>query len=122
MSCQRCPYHVRHGRVGADGKSIEFSDLCGLKIKAQEREESAKEKHEPKKAGAKAVFREKPKYYGKEFECINMPFEKSFQYRLCDVYLQTFKTPGMKNDVIPTKDFQYSDAFAGNSITDMELL
>lgn len=32
MLCKRCPHHVRHGKVGKDGKSIEFSEKCGLKM------------------------------------------------------------------------------------------
>ena len=55
-------------------------------------------------------------------ECVNHPFPSVFDYIDCSVYQETFKSTSRKNDVIPTKDFQYSDVLSGNSITDMELL
>jgi hypothetical protein len=55
-------------------------------------------------------------------ECSHYPFPKVFDYLTCEVYHSTFKGNGMKNDAIPMTDFQYSDAFVTNSITDMELL
>ena len=33
MACNRCPHFVRNGKPSKDGKSIEFSDNCGLLIK-----------------------------------------------------------------------------------------
>lgn len=93
MSCRKCPHHVRHGKVGADGKSIEFTSRCGLRMKANEAQ-----------------------------DCAHYPFKSGFEYTVCDIYLATFKTPGQRNDVIPTSDFQYSDKMSGNSITEMELL
>ena len=32
MLCNRCPHHVRHGKVATDGKTIEFDEKCGLKM------------------------------------------------------------------------------------------
>lgn len=93
MLCKRCPHHVRHGFLGKDGKSIEFKERCGLKMKTAQ-----------------------------DQECINHPFPKSFNYTECAVYLHTFKSGGQRNDVVPTSDFQYSDALNQQSITDMELL
>ena len=93
MQCKKCPHHVRHGQVGADGKSIEFKNRCGLKMKELQ-----------------------------SVECTHYPFGKGFDYLLCEVYIATFKTPGQRNDVVPTSDFQYSDKLSGNSITEMELL
>lgn len=93
MLCKRCPHHVRHGKAAADGKTIEFQDLCGLKMKATS-----------------------------DRECKNYPFPKVFDYIECQVYQATFKSTGIKNDVVPTSDFQYSDSFSGQTITDMELL
>ncbi|RZA12168.1 MAG: hypothetical protein EOP10_31835 [Proteobacteria bacterium] len=55
-------------------------------------------------------------------ECVNHPFQSVFDYIECSVYQETFKSTSRKNDVIPTKDFQYSDVLSGSSITDMELL
>lgn len=93
MSCRKCPHHVRHGKVGGDGKSIEFSSRCGLRMKANESQ-----------------------------DCSHHPFKSGFEYTVCEIYLATFKTAGQRNDVVPTSDFQYSDKLAGNSITEMELL
>lgn len=57
-----------------------------------------------------------------KLDCGHYPFPKVFDYLTCDVYRSTFKTNGMRNDAIPTRDFQYTDAFVSGSITDMELL
>jgi hypothetical protein len=84
---------VRHGKVAADGKTIEFQDRCGLKMKN-----------------------------ASDHACKHYPFPKVFDYIECEVYRATFKSTGMKNDVVPTSDFQYSDNFNSQPITDMELL
>jgi hypothetical protein len=84
---------VRHGQLASDAKTIQFQDRCGLKMKDS--------------CAA---------------DCTKIPFPKGFNYFECDVYLNKFKTPGMRNDVMPTSDFQYSDALSPTSITDMELL
>jgi hypothetical protein len=57
-------------------------------------------------------------------ECGHYPFPPVFEYTGCEVYRSTFKSNGLRNDVQPTKDFQYSEAFTSNavSITEMELL
>ena len=93
QSCKKCPHHVRHGQAAADGKSIEFKNRCGLRMKE-----------------AQSV------------DCHQYPFQKGFDYAGCDIYLAVFKTAGQRNDVMPTSDFQYSDQLATNSITEMELL
>ena len=93
MLCKRCPHHVRHGVGATSGKGIEFQDRCGLKMRED-----------------------------RNFPCKHYPFASVFDYATCDVYQTTFKSVGRRNDVVPTKDFQYSDAFAAASITDMELL
>lgn len=57
-----------------------------------------------------------------EQECQHVPFPKFFNYQECEVYRATFRTKGQRNDVVPTRDFQYSPGFVSSSITDMELL
>lgn len=94
MQCKKCPHHVRHGQVAADGKTIEFKNRCGLRMK------------EP------AV----------QVDCGHYPFAKGFDYARCDIYQATFKTAGQRNDVVPQSDFQYSEQIPNNSITEMELL
>ena len=93
MFCRKCPHHVRHGQVAQDGKSISFNERCGLLMKS-----------------------------GTQVECKHYPFKKGFDYGHCEVYLSTFKSEGQRNDVVPTSDFQYTDAFSGACITEMELL
>ena len=63
-----------------------------------------------------------PKELELEQECLHFPFPKIFDYIECKIYQETFKSSARKNDVIPTKDIQYSDVLSGSSITDMELL
>jgi hypothetical protein len=79
--------------VAADGKTIEFKNRCGLKMKEQQ-----------------------------IHDCAHYPFASGFDYQTCDQYLATFKSAGQRNDAIPTSDFQYSDRLASSSITEMELL
>lgn len=98
MQCRRCPHFVRHGKAGADGKSIEFRDLCGLKLKSSPQ------------SGEDAQ------------SCANYPFSDGFDYMGCNVYVDTFKSSVRKNDVQPTQDFKFTEALGGASITDMELL
>lgn len=93
MSCKNCPHHVRHGQAGKDGKSIEFKNRCGLRMKD-----------------------------GKQEDCHHYPFPKAFDYQRCDIYHATFKSAGTRNDVIPRSDFQYSERLKNNSLTEMELL
>jgi hypothetical protein len=100
MSCKTCPHHVRHGKPSNDGKNIEFNDSCGLRMRQTD---------EP----PKVIL---------DPECTQYPFSKSFDYMQCHIYLDIFKSGVRRNDVIPTKDFQYSAALQGGSITDLELL
>ena len=93
MSCRKCPHHVRHGQVASDGKSIEFHERCGLRMKN-----------------------------GSQEDCGHFPFVARFDYQSCSTYIHVFKTAGASNDVMPTSDIQYSERLAANSITDMELL
>lgn len=93
MSCKKCPHHVRHGQVVAGQNSIEFKDRCGLKMKVLA-----------------------------PVDCAHYPFSKGFDYTVCGIYQEVFKSSGQRNDVVPTSDFQYSEQLAGNSITEMELL
>jgi len=121
MSCRRCPHHVRHGFAEADG-NIAFYDLCGLRVKKLENAEA--DKPNPKKIAVdkKALIVPKPKKYGEEQFCEQIPFASDFEYMQCPAYIETFKTNVHKNNVVPTRDFQYNDTFNGSAITDMELL
>lgn len=95
MSGGRCPHFVRHGRAEgkADNRRLVYHDRCGLKMRANE-----------------------------HVECMHYPFPRTFNHVNCDIYHQVFKPGTAKNDVIPTKDFQYSGALPTDSITDMKLL
>lgn len=94
--CKKCPHHVRHGQVAADGKNIEFKNRCGLKMK------------DPLQAPV---------------ECAHYPFQtKGFDYIRCDFYLQTFKTADQRNDAVPSSDFQFAERVTNSSITEMDLL
>jgi hypothetical protein len=131
MSCKRCPHHVRHGFAG-DNNQLEFGDYCGLKIKQQDRELGlAAEKAGVVKKNAKTIIERKgaeakparPKKYSKKLMCEKVPFDLSFEYRGCEVYIYTFKAVSVKNDVVPTRDFEFSDVFTGGpSLAEMELL
>ena len=93
MLCKRCPHLVKHGHLATDGKTIAFKSLCGLKMK-QKVEEG----------------------------CAHFPFPDVFDYMECGVYQSTFKSATRKNDVVPTRDIQFSEALASGSITEMEYL
>ncbi len=123
MLCKRCPHLVRHGQFVQEKSQIEFKSLCGLIMKKYMTPEPVID--DPKAKGPKKVgLRRLPKKGEQEpnMDCVSHPFPNVFDYIDCSVYQETFKSTTRKNDVIPTKDFQYSDALSGNSITDMELL
>jgi hypothetical protein len=123
MLCKRCPHLVRHGQYVPENGQIEFKNLCGLVMKKHMAPDPIIE--DPKAKGPKKVAIKKPLKKGDLepiMDCVNFPFPNVFDYIDCAVYQETFKSTTRKNDVIPTKDFQYSDVLSGNSITDMELL
>ena len=123
MSCNRCPHHVRQGLPGDDGTSIVFKDLCGLRVKQAQDPETMKIKGRGRGRPAASADPKRPRLpKGASLECTKVPFDADFDYFYCDVYQDTFKTTGMKNGVLPTKDFQYSERLSGNPITDMEFL
>lgn len=122
MACKRCPHHVRHGKLADDGKSILFSDLCGLKMKQMQEFEPAVKKVRGRGRPTTEVVKRKPLPNGITADCVHFPFPSQFDYFHCEVYQDTFESKGLKNGVVPTKDFQYSERLAGMSVTDMELL
>ena len=122
MACKRCPHHVRHGKSSVDGKSIEFSDHCGLRLKQAQEMETGGKKVRGRGRPAAEVVKRKPLPDGATTDCIHVPFDDNLDYFHCAVYQDTFDTKGLKNGVVPTKDFQYSERLAGIAVTDMELL
>lgn len=100
---RKCPHLVRHGKVAADGKTIEFKEMCGLMIR----------KVDPDAPPLALPFGD---------ECENVPFIKGFDYISCAVYQAVFKSKGLRNDVNPTSDYSLNSALVGGAITDMELL
>ncbi|MGE0174232.1 MAG: hypothetical protein AB7T49_15655 [Oligoflexales bacterium] len=117
MLCKRCPHLVRHGKLAADKKTIDFKNMCGLLMRAE-----AAVLLDPEKQPIKKPVKKPSKGKASKNDCPHFPFPKVFDYMDCSVYLETFKTASRKNDVVPTKDFQYSEVLNGSSITDMELL
>lgn len=120
MLCRRCPHLVRHGQAGADKKTIEFQHACGLLMRAERGEEPNRMEAANKKAPKKPPVKKKPS--GEDKTCKHYPFPDVFDYMDCETYQVIFKSATRKNDVVPTKDFQYSDILSTSSITDMELL
>lgn len=121
MLCKRCPHLVRHGQMAEDNKTIGFRSLCGLAIKQTLIDEGLIDVKKPQRRGAKKAEPIKVDMSVQQ-PCLHHPFPKVFDYIECSIYQGTFKSSTRTNDVIPTKDFQYSDALSGSSITDMELL
>ncbi|MDD9950593.1 MAG: hypothetical protein OXT67_03415 [Zetaproteobacteria bacterium] len=124
MPCNRCPHHVRHGKLAEDKKGIVFSDHCGLILKQQQPEDQHAKKQRGRGRPMAALPQrrvELPKNI-ESTDCIHFPFDDSFDYFRCEVYLHIFESKGIKNGVLPTKDFHYSDSIASVSVTDMELL
>lgn len=95
MSGRRCPHFVRHGRAEgkADKRKLVFYDRCGLKMRANV-----------------------------HYACPHYPFSHAFDHVSCEVYHQAFRPGAARNDVVPTKDFQYSGSLPSETISDMKLL
>ncbi len=123
MTCSRCPHHVRHGKFSADQKKVTFRDHCGLKFKQSQETQPQVKKKGPKPAATKDPDLTKTEFVlSAATECIHVPFPSNFEYFACEVYQKTFESHGLKNGVVPTKDFQFSEKLVGTSVTDMELL
>jgi hypothetical protein len=84
---------VRHGKVAADGKSFEFLNRCGLRMKQD-----------------------------KQVDCEHQPPPERFNYQSCAIYMDVFKTAGDLNDVMPTSDIQFSENLGGSSVSDMDMV
>ena len=125
MHCKRCPHLVRHGQMDKGG-GIEFLNNCGLLMKAETLEMGVdnfkKPGRKPTRKPEKPPNRPPPKVPDKSHSCSHYPFDKDFDYFMCGVYAATFKGGDRKFGVVPTGDFQYSDAISNSTITDMELL
>ncbi len=121
MLCKRCPHLVRHGKVTLEG-NIAFDENCGLKMKAEHLEAGAESAKPTGRKPAKKETTQSSLDPDADYSCDHFPFPKIFDYIDCNTYTVTFKGGKSKNDVVPTKDFQYSDALNSGSITDMELL
>lgn len=123
MSCSRCPHHVRHGKFDQEKQTLIFSDLCGLLIKRTQDPEASKNKNRGRGRPASQEGRLPRLPQGTSLACCQVPFpEGDFDYFACPTYQETFKSKGIKNNVIPTKDFQYSEKLTSGSITEMDLL
>jgi len=123
MSCTRCPHHVRHGQTAKDGKTLMFSDLCGLKLRELfDYDPNAKKKGRGRtkiNLDRKIIPRKIPI---KVNECLHIPFPNSFDYFKCAIYQKTFCSQGLKNGVVPTKDIHFSETIANVSVTDLDYL
>jgi len=121
MNCRRCPHHVRHGQMAKDGKTLQFKDLCGLKLKRLQEQEVVQKKAKGRGRQA-AEVKQKRVLVVKNSECNHYPFSDEFDYFSCTVYQKTFSSYGLKNSVLPTKDIQFSESIANVSVTDLEFL
>lgn len=122
MNCTKCPHHVRHGQLAADGKNLMFQDLCELKIKQNQDEDLNKLKARGRGRPPMDPVKRIPLAPGETTECRHFPFHRDFNYFKCEAYQHNFRSKGLRNGVVPTKDFNYSASITGGSITDMDLL
>lgn len=122
MSCNRCPHHVHHGQMAEDGKTLLFSNLCGLKIrKLLDYDPNLKKKG---RARSKETERKiiPVKIPIDENKCSHFPYPKKFDYFSCEIYQKTFCSQGIKNGVVPTKDPHFADKITNVSVTDLDFL
>ena len=125
MSCNKCPHYVRHGCYDKEEGAIVFKNLCGLRHKQFQEEDGSARKQKVRGRGKpiqECWRRRDPLPKGTSLECAHFPFSQAFDYVGCAIYQDYFAGAGMRNTVIPTKDFQYSEKIAGIAVTDMELL
>lgn len=122
MNCRRCPHHVRHGQMAKDGKSLQFRDHCGLKLKRLQEQSEPPPKKSRGRGRQAAEVKQKQTLVTKNSECLHHPFPEEFDYFSCSVYQKTFSSYGLKNGVLPTKDIQFTDTIASISVTDLEFL
>ena len=122
MACTRCPHFVRNGKPSADGKSIDFSDNCGLLLK-QDIEPPLITGRKPRSKNKVNMNQKQLDYKNPKYSCQQYPFEKGFEYFTCQVYQDTFKGGLMRNGVFPSTQYDYVDSVSTlSSVTDMDLL
>lgn len=121
MGCRRCPHHVRHGQMAKDTNALEFSNLCGLKLKRLQDQDFVQKKGRTKGKQSSDTKLQKNIADG-EAECMHYPFPEDFDYFSCPVYQQTFSSQGLKNGVVPTKDLEFTESISNVSVTDLEFL
>ncbi len=122
MSCKRCPHHVRHGAFSSNEKTVTFKELCGLKMKRDNDPDAQRTKPRGRGRPAAEPVKRVPLGPGETVECINYPFSEDSDFYKCPVYQAHFQSQGMRNGVMPTKDFHFFETLASDSITEMELL
>jgi hypothetical protein len=120
--CTRCPHFVRHGKPSIDGKSIDFSNNCGLLIKQeiQSHTVTTKKVRYKSKAPENKINID---YKDEKYTCLKYPFEKDFEYISCSVYQDTFKSGYLRNGAFPSSQNEYVDSVSTlASVADMDLL
>ena len=107
--------------MAKDGKTLQFKDLCGLKLKRLQEQETIPKK--PKGRGRQPnELKQKKVLVTKNSECNHHPFPEEFDYFSCMTYQKTFASNGLKNGVLPTKDLHFTESIAGISVTDLDFL
>jgi hypothetical protein len=122
MSCSKCPHCVRHGTPVGKSQKIEFQDVCGLKIKAQQNQildiQIAKSKSR-KKAKPKEYDLEKKQILYSQSKCPKSPFTDDFNYKTCEVLCEYLKTP--TKDVVSIRSPHLIDQL-GKSVFELDFL
>ena len=122
MKCVNCPHHVKHGQIANDGKTLVFKHMCELKVKQNIDDDTPKLKVRGRGRPPVDPVKRIPLAPGETTECKHFPFQADFDYIQCEAYQHNFRSKGMRNGVMPTSDFNYSDSLSIGSITDMDLL
>ena len=122
MGCTRCPHFVRNGKPSGDGKSIDFSENCGLLIK-QDIEPLPVHGRKSKLKNKVVETQKQINYKDPKYTCLQYPFDKNFEYFTCQVYQETFKSGLLRNGVFPSSQYDYVENLSPlSSVTDMDLL
>jgi len=122
MTCRKCPHHVRHGQVSADGSTITFRNLCGLRHKQAQDGDSLTKKAGRGRGRPVEVVKRRPMPFGATTECLHYPFPTPFEYVACTIYQENFATIEQRNDVLLSKDLHFTDPLSDFSVTDLELI
>jgi hypothetical protein len=123
MNCNRCPYYVRHGYANKTNKEIIFFNICSIKLKKENNQNTYNDgKTTSKKQTTEDKLNNHDPRKSNSCACNHYPFSNDFQYSSCPIYQEHYAINNIKNQVLPSKEDFHFNKNSPFSVTDLEPL